>query len=98
MRTTKELLELLLVNIDALKFGLCALALDLCRHEIINKYEYNSLLIYIDNNRCGNYYQKDCDYFWKPGSKKPRKVWLEQQIAYLDGFYKIEKIVKISFI
>jgi hypothetical protein len=92
MRTTKELLEIMLENIDRLRFGLCALALDLTKDNIINDDEFITLIDYIEVNREGNYYYDDADYFWKPRIKKPRKLWLERQIAHLDAWEKLEKI------
>ncbi len=81
MRTTKQLLEVMLENIDMLKSGLCRLS-----H---NLYYYTDKMSY---NEMGNvqYYMslflpetKADGYCWPIGEKEPRIKWLKEQIEKL---------------
>ena len=75
MRTEKELLQLILDNIDMLKTGLCNLTLRLV---MIGKMSYDEKIIindYILNNAPNEH------IFWfELGYAPPRIEWLKQQI------------------
>ena len=78
MRTNKELLQLLLDNIDRLQFGLCHLVNTLrIREEITNK-EYEHLHKIINCNPPA--IRTSFSYYWPIGRQEPRIKWLEQQI------------------
>jgi hypothetical protein len=79
MRTRKEVLQLLLDNIDLLALGLCGLAWKLHNRGRITADECIDIRIYIKQQRPKRTY-KGYDYYWKPGSKKPRIVWLNKHI------------------
>lgn len=86
MRTTKELLEIMLQNIIVFKYGLCYMASCIRRRGLINDSEYLFLLGYIGNNRpskyssIGAYLSTDSNYYWPKGWKRPRVRWLKHHI------------------
>ena len=80
-RSIKELLRIVLKNIDNHVLGLCHLVRQLYRNNIINIDELILLLNYIMNHRPNNTYKEmGSVYFWKRGEKKPRIEWLEKHI------------------
>jgi hypothetical protein len=91
MRTTKELLELMLKHKDLFKTGLCFWALTLFARDVISKNEYDSLCEYITNNRPDyfswtNYvkgYDKRGGYYFPSGEIKPRIYWIKTHIKRL---------------
>lgn len=78
MRTTKELLQIMLDNIDEMVFGLCGLVSLLRTRGIITLHEYFRLKHYLEDNRPPELYGSA--YWWKIGVKKPRIKWLKKQI------------------
>jgi len=83
MRSEKELLELLLENINWLSAGLCNLAFDLLSHGVMNSQEYAILHQLIWDNEPFTTYDKY--YFWLPGNKEPRIDFLNQLIKKYGG-------------
>ena len=83
-RTVKELLEILLDNIDLIGSsnckGLCRLAFDLYFIESNNYEEYKLVKKYIENNISKNKWDP---YGWKPGLKYLRERWLKKHIKLL---------------
>jgi hypothetical protein len=81
MRTTKELLAVMLESINKTKTGLCGLCLKLYQVDIINHLEYEELLRYIKEHRPFNlHYMIGNPYYWGKGKLKPRKRWLKRHI------------------
>lgn len=77
----KEILEILLNNIDRLKTGLCGLAYVLYFSEKINLDQYDEFCLYIKKNRPINFRSLVRDlYYWEIGDKKPRIKWLKKHI------------------
>lgn len=91
MRTTKELLEIMLKHKDLFKTGLCFLALTLFSRDIITYQEYITLSSYIRHNRPDyfswtNYvkgYDKRRGYYFPSGKIKPRIYWIKTHIKRL---------------
>jgi hypothetical protein len=79
MRTRKELLQLLLDNINLLQLGLCGLAWRLNNRRMISVEECIDIREYIRQQRPKKTY-KGYDYYWKPGNEKPRINWLKKHI------------------
>ena len=79
MRTRKELLQLLLDNINMLQLGLCGLAWRLSNRRMISIEECLDIREYIRQQRPKRTY-KHYDYYWKPGNIKPRIAWLKRHI------------------
>ena len=85
MRTNKEILKLLLENIDRLRTGLCGLANKL---ETITYHEYWNITTYITTHRPkkgSKLYGHGPDtgndeYYWKKGDKESRARWLKYHI------------------
>lgn len=93
MRTNKELLQLLLDNIDKLGTGLCALAQRLNDEDIMSYNDWDKVNFYIYKNKPFYYRLRrslwlvislpehmSYSFFWPIGQKEPRIKWLEQQI------------------
>ena len=81
MRNIKELLQLVLFDINYLESGLCNLVGQLYCRNIITFDEVKLLKIYIYNHRPNNYHKKIGNlFYWKLGEKKPRIAWLKRQI------------------
>jgi hypothetical protein len=82
MRTTKELLEIMLENIGKLNTGLCRLVRQLQSERIITHEEANHLLNYIFKNKPFNLttIMSDSFYYWDCGKQKPRRRWLKRHI------------------
>lgn len=87
-RTTLELLELMLENIDDYigvkfpkDFGLCNMAESLCFDKLITEREKLEILYRIDTAWPASV---ELGHYWfLRGEIGPRKKWLEQQIKYL---------------
>ena len=89
MRTTKELLEVMLENICYLESGLCLLASDLAhRHNTISIPELFRLNNYMHNYLPAHtfFYRNDriSRSSFPFGEKQPRIDWLKQQIEKLE--------------
>lgn len=84
MRTTKELLELMLINISLMgDFGLCALIAELYRNRQteISYDEYSFLRTYVKWNRPKNLHTLfGSVFYWTKGRKLPRIKWLKKHI------------------
>jgi hypothetical protein len=82
MKSTKELLTIILQNTDKLfRCGLCGLVWRLGDEGIFNSDEHLHILNYIADHRPINLRRIfDCAYYWKPGKIKPRVRWLKRQI------------------
>lgn len=81
MRTIKELLQLMLDNVDVIKDrekGLCYVINYLFGNQIINSNEQDILDVYINDNK--PWYKTLHIFWWKPGDIAPRKRWLEKHI------------------
>ena len=80
MRTTKELLELMLEHQGLFYAGLCRWALYLHRNYLITEVEYLLLNQYIKENKPEN---AGRTYYWENGKIAPRIEWINQQIEKL---------------
>jgi hypothetical protein len=81
MRTTKELLEVMLKNICYMEYGLCGLIGVLLRHRKITISEVDILNKYLSDELDPD---SDYRYYWVEGAKQPRIDWLKQQIEKLE--------------
>jgi hypothetical protein len=83
MRTTKELLIVMLLAVDngLYRRGLCGLNDRLYHHHIIDIQEWSCLSNYIRQNPPKKKY--DDIWYWKPGNVKPRIAWLKKQIELM---------------
>ncbi len=84
MRTEKELLQVLLDNMDKFETGLCLLVQDLYELKLININELKLINVRIRNipdryDKEGNKYA----YKWVVYQKQPRIDWLKEQINKL---------------
>ena len=79
MRTTKELLELMLENKQLFRTGLCALIGDMFCDDIISHHEYSHIYKYITGNRAGNARSYSA-YWFNCGEIEPRIEWIKQHI------------------
>lgn len=86
MRTNKELLKLMLDNIDSFELGLCQLANILRYGGDMTMVEYESVMYYIYYNRptikskLADKSRLDAAYFWPVGIKEPRERWLKYHV------------------
>jgi hypothetical protein len=79
MRTDKELLQVLLDNIDKLEYGLCGLATTLWLNYIISYKELEVIRNIIESNK-----PKNALFFYFPiGQKQPRIEYLQKLIDAL---------------
>ena len=84
MRTNKEILKLLLENIDQLRTGLCGLAnrVDITYNEYYSIYNYISR--YRPNKKSKLYGHgpdiTNNQYYWEKGDKESRARWLKYHI------------------
>lgn len=85
MRTTKELLQLMLNHIRWMGgFGLCALIWELYREGLISFEEEKILIRYLKENRPKNlrtYFKSP--WYWTQGRQRPRIKWLKKHIKIL---------------
>ena len=88
MRTTKELLQVMLENIDRLDMGLCKLSsvlyydlklIDEAEFEIIDSYLIGNL----PERKETGFIPRIAIYSWPKGEKEPRIKWLKEQIEKL---------------
>jgi len=82
MKSEKELLRLLLFNIDMLRTGLCHLATELMWEGKITERERDKIWHYINLNRPQNGKPRKY-YYWNSGEKEPRFEWLNQELNKL---------------
>ena len=80
MRTTKELLEVMLLAMDDGKFrrGLCGLVDRLYHDQYMSTEEYLRLYNFVKSNPPKKKYSDI--WYWKPGNVKPRIAWLKKHI------------------
>ena len=84
MRTTKELLQILLNNERLFTRGLCKLTLDLLVREVITENEYQYIKEYLYSSNVITLRKLfGRSYFWKNGEWKPREKWLKSKIKKL---------------
>ena len=84
MRTTKELLQLLLDNKYYFCDGLCGLAVYLYYNKIISKKEYLYIKKYLHSLNVITLRKLfGCSYFWIEGEWEPREKWLKSKIKKL---------------
>jgi hypothetical protein len=91
MRTTKELLELMLERQDKFRLGLCIWNQELRLCNIISSHEYSHLKNYIRNNKPSIFSSWDCfnqsfyatRFYWKSSNINPRIKWIKQHIKKL---------------
>lgn len=80
----KELLKLLLANINIINVGnggLCTLVSHLRYKKEITNYQGNLLIIYLSKHKPGHYFM-DTGYWWRPGKVEPRREWLENELRF----------------
>jgi hypothetical protein len=86
MRSIKELLQVMLDNQDDFRIGLCIWANQLAIEELIVYDEWESLRIYIDNNRPNKWSSlnafsyRNTPLYWNSNNIKPRIKWIEKHI------------------
>lgn len=89
MKSIKELLEMLLKNINSGKFRTCLCMSVFLLNNDVTKEELALLFDYINQNKpksrfsIGIYnflYYKDDSFYWKIGKVKPRIEWLKYHI------------------
>lgn len=80
MKTTKELLQLMLKNIELIShYGLCHLLHKMEEKRIISYAEHDNIYDYMFDHR--PFWVLNMYSFWFPsGWKFPRKMWLKYQI------------------
>jgi hypothetical protein len=89
MRTTKELLEVMLKYQDFYDAGLCAWVNSLHLCKIISTEEGFHLKRYIKNNRPNKYSSFECfihrdsAYYWEMVNLAPRIKWIKKHIKKL---------------
>jgi hypothetical protein len=81
MRTTKELLEVMLQYQVYFKAGLCQWINRLYSIDIIDVSEYKLLYSYIQNHELEK--TNDILYWWPVGELQPRIDWINEQIKLL---------------
>ena len=81
MRTTKQLLELMLKHKGFFHCGLCHWALYLYENDLFTRSEYRLLIQYIKENKPEETY--DSVYYFEPSEIAPRIRWINQQINKL---------------
>jgi len=91
MRTTKELLELMLERQDKFRLGLCIWNQELKLCNIISSHEYSHLKNYIRNNKPSRFSSWDyfkysfsgSRFYWEASEIKPRIKWIKKHIKKL---------------
>lgn len=84
MRTTKELLQILLNNKCYFENGLCVLAYNLWYNKIISKKEYLYIKEYLYSSNVITLRKLfGYSHFWKCGEWEPREKWLKSKIKKL---------------
>lgn len=94
MRTTKELLEVMLEVMlekpNLLNTGLCNLINALLDNDYLSLYEHEKISLFLEANLPR--YRFNTVYCWPVGEKEPRIKWIKEQIEKLhlvqfwDGF------------
>ena len=85
-RTIKELLQLMLDNVNLIEDGLCGLQTKLRCFDIITAEERFLIHNYIDHNRPSKFSSIDAFknrgslFYWERGAKEPRIKWLKNHI------------------
>lgn len=81
-RTIRELLEVMLNNIDIMDNGLCTLAYTLLEDGVFTEDEFITIYGYIQRNKPVNLHTiMSLDgYYWEIGEKRPRIKWLKKHI------------------
>ena len=97
MRNTHELLKLLRNHMDmyfsAYHDGMCIVVSKMCYDNLINVFEKNILLDYIERHRPINILRnKISAYYWKPGRIRPRMRWLNKHIKLSDPYKNINVV------
>jgi len=82
MRTIKELLEVLLENIDEINgLGLCKLVSTLYYSQMVSLDEFYLVKRYIGEHKPENLHTRfGCVFYWTRGRKSPRIKWLKKHI------------------
>lgn len=86
MRSTKELLEVMLNNKKEFTAGLCLWASRLYHSDIITHEEYIELRLFIKANRPSKYSSiaayksRNSGYYWEDGVIKYRVEWIKKHI------------------
>jgi hypothetical protein len=92
MRTTKELLELMLEHQDKFYLGLCIWVNNLKLFDTISFDEWHELENYIRNNKPSRFsswycfkesFSSSLVFYWEPSNIKPRIKWIKQHIKKL---------------
>lgn len=89
MRSTKELLEVMLNNQKEFRSGLCQWSKSLHYSDIITCEEAIELISFIEANRPSKYSSlsayiyRNRGYYWEQGVIKHRVKWIKQQIKLL---------------
>ena len=91
MRTTKELLEVMLEHQDKFRLGLCIWTQELRLYRIISFSECVHLKDYIKNNRPSTFSSWDyfkysfsgSRFYWEASEIKPRIKWIKKHIKKL---------------
>jgi len=89
MRTTREILEIVLENEFGFRMGLCGWVLNLGGLGVISHSECVKVSRYINDHRPFNtrtiipFSLIGSAYYWKPGKLEPRVKWLKRHIKKL---------------
>jgi hypothetical protein len=84
MRSTRELLVIMLQEIWRLRTGLCGLIWRLYDARIFDNEEYHRMKNYIKDHRPFNFcYIMMLPFYWESGASKPRRRWLKKHINLL---------------
>jgi hypothetical protein len=91
MRNNKEILEILLDNVERIRAvkGLCYLASHLASEKTITWHERNKILAYIEDNRPFMFSSMAAlssvgsGYYWPKYEVEPRAKWLKKHIKKL---------------
>jgi hypothetical protein len=82
MRTTKELLELMLTYSDLFSYGLCCASRKLWFDDLITDEEITLLRDYLNDYKQANNLSM---YWWPEGQIQPRIDWINEQIKLLSN-------------
>lgn len=83
MRTTKELLKLILENQDLFVTGICQWIVSMCENKIITLKESVHMVNYVLlNSPVPKKWEQY--HFWPEGQIEPRIAWINDQIKRLD--------------
>lgn len=80
-------LELLLKNINSLKYGLCHLAWELHKAKMLSGWDVECIVSYINDSLLDmSAYKTISGYKFPIGEKEPRIKWLKSEIKKLKSF------------